>query len=86
MRGLFVACAGYGCLQLVRQTGWPWRQTKPLPHDRQVECIDDAVAVVIGADVVEVSPAYDGPGNITAALANRVVLEILNGMAEQRLG
>jgi agmatinase len=41
---------------------------------------------VIGADVVEVSPPYDGPGEITAFLANRVVLEILNGMAERRSG
>ncbi|HEY5579119.1 MAG TPA: agmatinase [Acidimicrobiia bacterium] len=41
---------------------------------------------VIGADVVEVSPPYDGPGEITAFLANRVVLEILNGMAERRVG
>jgi len=40
---------------------------------------------VIGADVVEVSPPYDGPGQITAFLANRVVLEILNGMAERKL-
>jgi agmatinase len=41
---------------------------------------------VIGADIVEVSPPYDGPGQITAFLANRVVLEILNGMAERKLG
>lgn len=41
---------------------------------------------VVGADVVEVSPPYDGPGQITAHLANRVVLEILNGMAERKLG
>ncbi len=40
---------------------------------------------VIGADVVEVSPAYDGPGDVTALLANRLVLEILNGMAERRV-
>ncbi len=39
---------------------------------------------IVGADVVEVSPPYDGPGQITAFLANRVVLEILNGMAERR--
>jgi agmatinase len=38
---------------------------------------------VVGADIVEVSPPYDGPGQITAFLANRVVLEILNGMAER---
>ena len=41
---------------------------------------------VLGADVVEVSPPYDGPGQITAFLGNRVVLEILNGMAERKLG
>ncbi len=41
---------------------------------------------VVGADVVEVSPPYDGPGEITAFLANRCVLEILNGMAERKLG
>lgn len=39
---------------------------------------------VVGADVVEVAPAYDGPGEITAYLANRCVLEILNGIAERR--
>ncbi len=39
---------------------------------------------VVGADIVEVSPPYDGPGEITAFLANRLVLEVLNGMAERR--
>ena len=38
---------------------------------------------IVGADVVEVSPPYDGPGEITAFLASRVVLEILNGIAER---
>lgn len=41
---------------------------------------------VVGADIVEVAPAYDGPGEITAYLANRCVLEILNGMAERKRG
>jgi len=41
---------------------------------------------VLGADVVEVSPPYDGPGEQTAYLANRVVLEVLNGMAERKMG
>ena len=41
---------------------------------------------IVGADVVEVSPPYDGPGGITAFLANRVVLEILNGLAERAAG
>ncbi len=40
---------------------------------------------VVGADIVEVSPPYDGPGEITAHLANRVVLEILNGLAERKV-
>lgn len=39
---------------------------------------------VLGADIVELSPPYDGPGQQTAFLANRVVLEILNGMAERK--
>lgn len=39
---------------------------------------------VVGADVVEVSPAYD-TANVTALLANRVVLELLNGMAQRSL-
>ncbi len=41
---------------------------------------------IVGADIVEVSPPYDGPGEITAFLANRVVLEILNGLAERAAG
>ena len=41
--------------------------------------------VLLGGDIVEVSPAYDGPGEQTAYLANRVVLEMLNGMAERKL-
>ncbi|MBW3667226.1 MAG: agmatinase [Actinobacteria bacterium] len=41
---------------------------------------------VLGADIVEVSPPYDGPGEQTAYLANRVVLEILSGMAERKVG
>lgn len=40
--------------------------------------------VVLGADVVELAPAYDGPGEQTAYLANRIVLEVLNGMAERK--
>jgi agmatinase len=40
---------------------------------------------VVGADVVEVAPHYDQPADITARLANRVVLELLTGMAERKL-
>jgi agmatinase len=37
-----------------------------------------------GMDVVELAPPYDGPGEVTAFLANRVVLEALGGLARQR--
>ena len=40
---------------------------------------------VVGLDVVEVSPPYDH-ADITAALANRVVLEALSGIAARRRG
>lgn len=40
---------------------------------------------IVGADIVEVAPAYDS-AEVTAALANRVVLELLNGMAQRLLG
>jgi agmatinase len=35
-------------------------------------------------DVVELAPAYDGPGQVTTFLANRVVLEALSGIARRR--
>ena len=40
---------------------------------------------VVGIDVVEVSPPYDS-ADITAALANRVVLESLSAVARRRTG
>lgn len=40
---------------------------------------------IIGADIVEVSPPYDS-AEVTSYLANRVVLEILNGLAERKAG
>jgi agmatinase len=39
---------------------------------------------VVGMDVVELSPVHDGPGQVTAFLANRVVLEALSGIARRR--
>jgi agmatinase len=42
-------------------------------------------APVVGIDVVEVSPPYD-TAEITAFLANRVVLEMLSGIAYRRRG
>lgn len=41
---------------------------------------------MVGADLVEVSPHYDQPADITARLGNRVVLELLTGMALRRTG
>ena len=40
---------------------------------------------VVGVDVVEVSPPYDH-ADVTAMLANRVVLEALSGIAFRRAG
>jgi agmatinase len=40
---------------------------------------------VVGMDVVEVSPPYDH-ADVTAFLANRVVLELLSGIAYRRRG
>jgi agmatinase len=39
---------------------------------------------ILGMDMVEVSPAYDMRGEVTAYLANRVVLEALSGVAKRR--
>jgi agmatinase len=52
----------------------------------------DAVALVralaglelVGADVVEVAPPWDGPGQITALLAANLLFEILSVMAAER--
>jgi len=40
---------------------------------------------IVGIDVVEVSPPFDS-SDITAMLANRVVLEALSGIAFRRRG
>jgi agmatinase len=39
---------------------------------------------LVGADVVEVSPPYDGPGQITALLAANLAFEILSVLALER--
>lgn len=39
---------------------------------------------LVGADVVEVSPLYDGPGQITALLAANLLFELLCLLATQR--
>ena len=43
------------------------------------------VLPIVGIDVVEVAPAYDS-ADITAILANRVVLEALSGIAKRAKG
>jgi agmatinase len=40
---------------------------------------------IVGVDVVEVAPVYDGPGAITAEVAHRVVLETLSALCAKRL-
>lgn len=37
---------------------------------------------IVGADIVEVSPAYDGPGESTALAAAQMVYEILSSMVK----
>jgi agmatinase len=39
---------------------------------------------LVGADVVEVSPPYDGPGQITALMAANLAFELLGVMALER--
>src|SRR4029450_13472275 len=39
---------------------------------------------IVGADVVEVSPPYDGPGQITALLAANLLFEIASLLALQK--
>lgn len=41
---------------------------------------------IVGMDVVEVSPPYDGTAGITALLAHRAVREAMTGMAMRRIG
>lgn len=40
---------------------------------------------VVGADVVEVSPAYDGTGEVTALAAAQIAFEILTSMVKKGL-
>jgi len=35
----------------------------------------------VGADVVEVSPLYDGPGQVTALLAANLLFELVSVLA-----
>jgi agmatinase len=40
---------------------------------------------LVGADVVEVAPPFDGPGQITALLAANLVFELVSAMAVERV-
>jgi hypothetical protein len=39
---------------------------------------------VVAISLTELAAAYDGPGQVTSFLANRVVLEALSGIARRR--
>jgi arginase family enzyme len=39
---------------------------------------------LVGMDVVEVSPVYDGPAQITAEVAHRLVLEAMSALVKRR--
>lgn len=41
---------------------------------------------LVGADVVEVPPAYDGPGQVTVLLAAHVAYELMSLVAVLRRG
>jgi agmatinase len=41
---------------------------------------------VVGADVVEVSPAFDGSGEVTALAAAQVAFEVLTSMVKRGMG
>src|SRR5436190_14815072 len=50
-------------------------------HDAQRLVRGLAGLSLVGGDIVEVSPLYDGPGQITAVLASNLMLEFLCAMA-----
>jgi agmatinase len=50
---------------------WLLRRLPPLP--------------IVGADIVELNPLFDGPGQITALLAATVALEIIAAIAARRV-
>jgi agmatinase len=41
---------------------------------------------LVGADIVEVSPSYDGPGEVTSLAAAQVVFEIITSMVKLGAG
>ena len=69
--------------------GWPRAPERPSPGGLSSRQLLDAVRRIAmelplaGIDVVEVAPPYDH-AEVTAFLANRVVLEALSGIAWRR--
>lgn len=59
--------------------GWSTREVIRLL--RRIEGLN-----VVGADVVEVSPAFDGSGETTALAAAQVAFEILTSMVKRGMG
>jgi agmatinase len=53
-------------------------------HDAQRLVRGLAGLPLVGGDIVEVSPLYDGPGQITAVLASNLMFEFLCAMATTR--
>src|SRR5487761_2524198 len=82
------ACRGDRFLQIGLRGYWPEPAT-PEPGGLTSRQLLDAVrrvameCALVGMDVVEVSPPYDH-AEVTAYLANRVVLEALGGVAWRR--
>jgi agmatinase len=51
-----------------------------------IQCVRAMAGVnFVGFDVVEVLPAYDGPGQVTALVAANVAFEMLSLIALQRM-
>jgi agmatinase len=53
-------------------------------HDAQLLVRGLAALRLVGGDVVEVAPVFDGPGQITALLAANLMFEFLCAVARQR--
>ncbi|KXT02766.1 hypothetical protein AC578_5462 [Pseudocercospora eumusae] len=58
--------------------GWTTREL--IQVLRRIESLN-----IVGADVVEVSPAYDGAGEVTALAAAQIVFEVLTSMVKRGL-
>lgn len=57
-----------------------------LPHVTDLSGLDVAIVGldIVGCDVVEVAPSFDGPGHITSLLAANLIFEMLCAIARRR--